>query len=158
MPYRARVVASLAFCVGMSAEQPPTTPLDQLGWMAGCWEQRSAGSVTHETWMSPAGGAMVGMSRTVAGGTMRAWESLRIVRDSGRLAYIAQPNGRAPTAFPVVAISDTLAVFENLAHDFPQRITYRRVSADSIVARISAVRDGQSRGMDIRMKRIGCGG
>jgi hypothetical protein len=49
-------------------------------------------------------------------------------------------------------------VFENPAHDFPQRIAYRRLSADSIVARISAERDGKSRGMDIRMKRVSCGG
>ncbi len=101
---------------------------------------------------------MVGMSRTVAGGAMRAWEALRIVTDSGRLAYFAQPNGRTSTAFPAVLTTDTLAVFENLAHDFPQRIAYRRVSADSLVARISAEREGKSRGMDIPMKRVNCGG
>lgn len=101
---------------------------------------------------------MVGMSRTVAGGAMRAWEALRIVTDSGRLAYVAQPNGRTATAFPAVLTTDTLAVFENVVHDFPQRIAYRRVSRDSLVARISAERDGTSRGMEIRMKRVNCGG
>lgn len=157
MSLRERVVASLAFVVAVPTHQPPPVTVARLGWLAGCWEQRSAASITHETWMAPAGGAMVGMSRTVAGGAMRAWEALRIVTDSGRVAYIAQPNGRAPTAFPAVLTSDTLAVFENPAHDFPQRIAYRRLSADSIVARISAERDGKTRGMDIRMKRVSCG-
>ncbi len=158
MSLRMVVVSSMAFGVAAFAQQPPTLDVARMAWMAGCWEQRSAASITHETWMAPAGGAMVGMSRTVGGGAMRAWEALRIVTDSGRLAYIAQPNGRAPTAFPAVLTSDTLAVFENPAHDFPQRIAYRRLSADSIVARISAERDGKTRGMDIRMKRVSCGG
>ncbi|WP_309670213.1 DUF6265 family protein [Gemmatimonas sp.] len=158
MSHRVRVVVSLAFFVAALPGQPPSVDVARLGWMAGCWEQRSGATITHETWMAPAGGAMVGMSRTVGGGALRAWEALRIVTDSGRLAYVAQPNGRAPTAFPAVLTSDTLAIFENPAHEFPQRIAYRRVSADSIVARISAVREGKTRGMDIRMKRVSCGG
>ena len=158
MSLHMRVIASTAFFLAAPLEQPPTVDVARLGWMAGCWEQRSGATITHETWMAPAGGAMVGMSRTVGGAAMRAWEALRIVTDSGRLAYVAQPNGRAPTAFPAVLTSDTLAIFENPAHDFPQRIAYHRVSADSIVARISAVREGKTRGMDIRMKRVSCGG
>lgn len=152
------VVAGLALLVGQAAEQPPMHDVSRLAWMAGCWEQRAGATITHESWMAPEGGAMVGMSRTVAGGAMRAWEALRIVSDSGRLVYVAQPNGRSTTAFPARLTSDTLAVFENPAHDFPQRIAYRRLSADSIVARISAERDGKTRGMDIRMKRVSCGG
>lgn len=101
---------------------------------------------------------MLGMSRTVAGGAMRAWEALRIQQDNGRLAYIAQPNGGSATAFPAMITTDTLAMFENLAHDFPQRIAYRKVSADSVVARISAEKDGRTRGMDIPMKKVRCGG
>lgn len=155
---------ALALAVALAVALPsrlvsqPRLDITRLGWMAGCWEQRSGASVTHESWMAPAGGAMVGMSRTVTGGAFRAWEALRIVTDSGRLAYIAQPNGRAPTAFPATVTSDTLAVFENPAHDFPQRIAYRRLSADSLVARVSAERDGRSRGMDIAMQRVHCGG
>lgn len=157
MSLRVIIVASLTFSVILPAEQPPALDVSRLAWMAGCWEQRSGGTITQESWMAPEGGAMVGMSRTVAGGAMRAWEALRIVSDSGRLVYVAQPNGRSTTAFPALLTSDTLAVFENLAHDFPQRVTYRRLSADSIVARISAERDGKSRGMDIRMRRMSCG-
>ena len=50
-----------------------------LRWLAGCWSQdgREAGSV--EQWTAPAGGTMLGMSRTVSGGKTVAFEHLRIV-------------------------------------------------------------------------------
>lgn len=108
--------------------------------------------------MAPGGGAMVGVSRTVARDALRAWEFLRIVPVAGVLTYVAQPSGQAETSFAATSVSDTLVVFENPAHDFPQRIEYRRVGADSVVARISATRDGKVRGMDIPMRRGKCGG
>lgn len=127
--------------------------VNRLQWLAGCWEQRSAARVTQEQWMAPAGGTMHGMSRTVAGASTRAWEWLRIAPHEGRLAYIALPSGQKETAFAATTVNDTLAVFENPAHDFPQSISYRRVGADSVVARIAAVTNGRSRGMDIPMAR-----
>jgi hypothetical protein len=149
-------LASLAG--GPRAAQPPASgDLNRLRWMAGCWQQRAGTSVTDEQWMAPAGGAMVGMSRTVAGARLRAWEALRIIIDSGRVVYVAQPQGGAPTRFVASLVSDTSAVFENPAHDFPQRIAYRRVGDDSVVARISAGRDGRERGMALPMARVSCG-
>lgn len=134
--------------------QPPAATT--LRWMAGCWQARSATTITDEQWMTPAGGALIGMSRTVSGERLRSWEALRVVPDSGRLTYIAQPNGGPATRFAGTTLSDTLAVFENPAHDFPQRIAYRRVGADSLIARISAERGGTTRGMDIGMRRVSC--
>ncbi len=127
--------------------------INRLQWLARCWEQRSAGRVTQEQWMAPAGGSMHGMSRTVTGASTRAWEWLRIAPHEGRLAYIALPSGQKETAFAATTVTDTLAVFENPAHDFPQTISYRRVNADSVVARIAAVTNGRARGMDIPMAR-----
>jgi hypothetical protein len=138
---------------------PPATRIQlapdiaRLAWMAGCWEQRTARAVTHEQWMPPAGGVMIGMSRTVSGGEARSWEFLRVATVNGTLAYVAQPSGQGETIFPATAVSDTLATFENPSHDFPQRIAYRRVRADSIVARISGVTAGKERGMDIPFRR-----
>ena len=70
------------------------------------------------------------------------------------------PVPRRPATFipfAAASVSDSLVVFENPAHDFPQRIEYRRVNADSVVARISATRDGKVQGMDIPMRRRVCG-
>ncbi|GAB1343529.1 DUF6265 family protein [Gemmatimonas sp.] len=142
--------------VPLAVRRPQVSEVDRLRWLTGCWQNRVGQTVTDEQWMAPAGQAMIGMSRTVSNERLRAWEALRIVTDSGRLVYVAQPQGGAATRFVATAISDTLAVFENLAHDFPQRIAYARVRADSVVARISAVKDGRERGMAIPMGRRVC--
>jgi Domain of unknown function (DUF6265) len=130
--------------------------VERLHWMAGCWQQRTPTAVTDEQWMIPRGGAMVGMSRTIVNDRLRGWEALRVVTDSGRVAYLAQPNGGPVTRFLASAVSDTMAVFENLQHDFPQRIAYRQVTPDSLVARVSGVRNGVERGFDTPMRRVDC--
>jgi hypothetical protein len=121
--------------LGLSPSQQGA-PVGQLAWLAGCWEQRGPNRLTVEQWMPPFGGAMIGGSRTVIGGALREFEHIRITADSGRLVYTAIPSGQRETRFPAIQVGDTMVVFENLAHDFPQRIIYRKRGADSVIARI----------------------
>lgn len=131
--------------------------LARAGWLAGCWEAGTGNRVTLEMWMPPAGGLMIGGSRTVAGGAARAFEHLRLRAMDDRLVYTAIPSGQQETAFTSVVVSDTLLVFENLEHDFPQRIIYRKQGADSVVARAEGPgRDGATRGFDIPFGRTRC--
>jgi len=162
-PAEVAAIAALAIVllpVGVHAQAASANadPVAPLAWMAGCWEVRTATRVTEEQWMRPAGSSMLGMSRTVAGGALREWESLRVAVVQGRVTYIATPSGQRETPFAATVVSDTLAAFENPTHDFPQRIAYRRIGNDSLVARISATQGGKERGMDIPMKRVRCGG
>lgn len=100
---------------------------------------------------------MVGGARTVVGGVARSFEHLRIRADGTRLVYVAIPSGQRETAFPSTHLSDTLVVFENPEHDFPQRIAYRRAGADSVVARVEGpAPGGGTRGFNVPMARTGC--
>lgn len=132
--------------------------LAQAAWLGGCWEMVSGARVTQEQWMAPKGGLMTGMSRTFVRDTAREYEFLRIQSRGGRTAYIAHPVGQAETTFPATVLTDSLLVFSNPAHDFPQQISYRRVSRDSLVARIEGPRGGQVRGIDFPMRRAQCAG
>ena len=136
----------------------PPADLEQLRWLRGCWELRTPTRVTQESWIAPAGGLMLGTSRTIVRDVAREFEFLRIESRAGALTYVAQPGGGAPTAFPATVANDSAVTFENLQHDFPQRILYRRVGNDSLVARIEGPQDGQTRGIDFRMRRISCDG
>lgn len=133
--------------------------LESAAWLAGCWEQAAGARIAHEQWMAPRGGLMLGMSRTVVRDTAREFEHLRIESRGGRVAYVAHPSGQAETVFSATQVTDTILRFENPAHDFPQRIQYRRISRDSIVARIEGSRPQQPvRGIDFPMRRVSCGG
>jgi len=155
----ARLVLFGAIVTSTLAMSPQDSPLDRVRWLAGCWELRGQNRLTIEMWMPPAGGLMLGASRTVVGGTAREFEHLRIKAEGANLSYIALPSGQNETVFPAKQVSDTLIVFENLKHDFPQRIMYRRRGADSIVARIEGPGPNNStRGFDFPMRRANCAG
>lgn len=130
-----------------------------LDWLTGCWElsvpQRNMTITEH--WMRPAGGILVGMGRTVVGEKAVTHEYLRIIETADGLAYIAKPSqNKEETIFKLIKASGGELVFENLEHDFPQRIIYRKDGADSLFARIEGTRNGELRGMDFPKKRVKC--
>lgn len=149
-------IGALALTVVAAARTAPqVSALERVGWMAGCWEQRSARGTVEENWMAPRGGGMLGVSRTVRGDTLSAWEFLLIRERAGRLAYLANPSGQTPTVFLASTVSDTAVIFENPRHDFPQRIGYER-RADSLLAWIEGTRDGQTRRIPFPYARVRC--
>jgi hypothetical protein len=141
-----------------AAPEPHQAPngAQRLGWLAGCWERSNGAMIIEEQWMRPRGGAMLGMSRTTRRDTVVEFEQLRIFDRAGRTVYAAAPSGQAPAEFETAVTSDSLVTFENPAHDFPQRIIYRRRGADSLIARIEGVRGGQTRGIDFPYRRAAC--
>lgn len=77
-----------------------------------------------------------------------------MIGGSGALVYTAIPSGQRETEFTSTIVSDTLLVFENLQHDFPQRLACYGKGADSIVARVEGPRaGGTTRGFSIPMRR-----
>lgn len=149
-------VAGFLLATPLAGQAP--NDLGRLAFMAGCWELRTPTRVTHEQWMAPLGGVMLGMSRTVVRDVAREWEFLRLEVMGGVVTYLAQPGGRPATPFPASAVTDTSVTFANPTHDFPQRILYHRAGADSLIARIEGDQGGQARGMNFPMKRVTCGG
>ena len=108
---------------------------DFPAWMAGSWGGTVGGVKMEEHWTAADGGVMVGMHRDVRPNGKVFFEFLRIEKRDGVLAYVAQPGGRPATAFPLKSIDASSVVFENLQHDFPQRIIYRR-DGDRLCARL----------------------
>jgi hypothetical protein len=129
-----------------------------LGWMSGCWEVNDGRSITTERWAKPTENLMLGTSQTVRNGKTASFEFLRIVNNGHGLVYVALPSSaKEPTPFPFLRMGEKEVVFENLKHDFPQRIIYRSDKADSLFARIEGPgKDGSIKGMDIPMKRVRC--
>jgi uncharacterized protein DUF6265 len=134
-----------------AAATPAKATLADVEWIAGTWIGGEGPLSLEERWTPAAGGAMLGVSRTVKGTRMVAFEFLRIVERNGGLVYIAQPNGRAPTEFTLTSFDATAATFENPAHDYPTMIRYAKQPDGSLEARISA--EGGQRPQTFRFKR-----
>jgi len=94
--------------------------------MGGRWTGQSGEIQMEEVWMEPSGGIMLGLHRDVSGSGSTFFEYLRIESTPRGLAYVASPKGAGTTVFLLANLEDQRAVFENLEHDFPQRIIYWR--------------------------------
>lgn len=158
MPRTIRLVAfTLVIAVQTVAAQHKATPVQQLGWISGCWRQTTGNRVVDEQWMAPRGPMMMGMSRTVRDDTtLVEYEQLRIANKGQGAVYHAEPSGQTPTDFVAAVVTDSVVTFSNPEHDFPQRIIYRRRGSDSLIARIEGTRNGTVRGVDFPYARVAC--
>ena len=130
--------------------------LEGLAWLAGCWRLTAGERVTDEQWMAPRAGLMMGMSRTVREGAVRSFERLLIRWAEEGVEYVADPSGQRETIFTDPSPGDGEWVFANEEHDFPQRIVYRRLGTDSLLAYIEGEVEGQVRRVDFPMARAAC--
>lgn len=130
--------------------------LARLAWLAGCWAEEFANGRREEVWMAPLGKTMLGASRTVVAGKTVEYEYLRIEDQDGVLVYIAAPSGQAITSFRQIELTDSTVVFADPTHDFPERIRYRRVRGDSLLAQIEGERKGETRVIDFPLRRRSC--
>ena len=117
--------ACLALVSGQAISAEPT-----LDWLAGHWCGTGPEQQIDEVWLPEAGGALLGMSRTVRGARVESFEQ--------------------------AARGDGWIRFENSAHDFPNRIEYRR-DGDTLHAYIAGPgRDGKEMKIPFDYRR--CGG
>jgi hypothetical protein len=130
--------------------------LEKLGFLSGCWAFESGALRVEEQWNRPAGGIMLGASRTLKGGRAVFHEFLRIDVKEGAVQYTPQIGSTAkPVTFRLTTLGENEAVFENLQHDFPQRIIYRK-SAEGLPVRIEGTVNGALRKQDFPYRRMEC--
>jgi hypothetical protein len=147
--------AAVLFLIVVTAGAQPQRTVSDLGWLTGNWELIKGERRTDEVWLAPAGNKMFSVSRTVRSGKAVEHEFVTLEQDStGTIYYRAQPSGQKGASFPLTVFEHWSAVFEDTLHDFPQRIIYRRISDDSLTARIEGRINGALRGIDFRYRKI----
>jgi hypothetical protein len=152
------LAVAIVFLISPVVGQAVKPSLAELSWIGGCWEMTNTErnlQIT-EQWMKPAGGMMIGAGRTVRAGKTVDYEFLRIVEDIDGIFYVAKPiANKDETRFKLIKAVANEIVFENLTHDFPQRVMYKR-EGDKLNARIEGTKDGKTRGIDFPYLRAKC--
>lgn len=123
--------------------------IDKLSWLSGSWQINTPEVTITETWAKTDENNLSGNSYVISmkGDTVFT-ESLRITAIDDTLYYlptISNQNEGKEIRFKEKSISDTEVVFENLAHDFPQRIVYQKTSDTTVYAYIEGMQDGKLR-------------
>jgi Domain of unknown function (DUF6265) len=148
------LVASLVSVANVAPAQEVT--IDRVKWLQGCWQSMRGEATIEEQWMAPRGGTMLGMGRTIRGGKTVEYELVLIKEQAGALAYEAHPSGQPSATFLDTSASDASIVFENLKHDFPQRVGYQRDGSDRLQAWIDGEINGTARRVDFTYRRVRC--
>ncbi len=158
---------SLLFLLAvLSAPCAAAQDISDLRWLSGCWRTEApsdpeSGATYTEVWIAPPAPMLLGFGFTVGEGEVQGWEQTRI-EVNGRLEFVAMPLGGFPVRFQIVEAAerpenarhaDNYVVFENPAHDFPQRISYMR-DGNRLTAEISSI--DRSDAYTFEYRRIRC--
>jgi hypothetical protein len=110
-----------------------------LDWLVGEWCTDAAqpgDTRSCERWAPMANGIMEGRSEARSGAGVKPLETMRIVVGVHGPVFHAEPKGQAAADFPAISVDRAAILFEDRAHDYPQRIRYWRKGA-MLMAEIS---------------------
>src|SRR5882724_7047092 len=139
----------LSFCVGPFAMGQHIELFNQLQQLNGVWKTEVKGKTIFESWKLINDHEMSGMSYRIKNTDTVVFEQTRIVYRDSQLFYIAKvknQNDGQEVAFKLISSTNKTFIFENPEHDFPQRVAYQFISADSVHAWI----DGKYRGKEMK--------
>jgi hypothetical protein len=156
---RQLAVAGLLAIPGSLHAQQAASPLETAAFMAGCWRGPvGQDRVIEEYYTTPQGNLMQGMTRYLRGKLVVDYEFTLLDVDRNTIRLRPHPKGQPSVAFAQKESTPGRIVWENLAHDFPQRIWYEKAAGDSLIARIAGPSANGERVFEYRMGRVSCPG
>ena len=147
-----RIALALACLIALPAAANPSSQVARLSWITGTWSETKGEVTTWETWQA-SDGALVGAGETLRAGKPPHVERMKITAEPAGATFTALIPGQPPTPFLLLAGAEGEAVFENKAHDFPQRVIYRRCGAE-LCARIEGMTGGKLQFQEWRYTRV----
>ncbi len=119
---------------------------EQLKWMTGTWKINAGIGTIVEQWQITNDSTLTGKSVFVKNNTDTIpQESIELAYRNGSWYFISTVQGQnsnQAVSFKVIFLKGTEFISENQAHDFPQRIAYRRIK-NQLFASIEGKRSGK---------------
>ena len=141
---RTALLATLALLLSSPAYPPlrgPAAPptINDLSWLEGIWRGRVGGRDFEAHYTGVEGGQILSASKYTEEGKPAGFEFERFEQRGDTLVLTPFPEGQSSVSFPLADYDskNRRAAFENLAHDFPTRISYQRVAKDRLTILVS---------------------
>lgn len=142
------------FALASMAACSPDDPYKKLDRLSGLWQTHNSESYLYEEWRKVKNGPFYGKSYTMNGRDSIVFERVEIRQKGDSIYYIPTLTDQPPVPFALVAQKDYSFTFENKQHDFPQRVIYRFVGKDSLVARIEGINKGEAQSQEFYYHRV----
>lgn len=132
------------------------SPFIQMSFVKGDWIEIGKNRTVEEHWIGPTANTMAGVTITYTGrkDETASLEFASIEKRDGRIVFVARVGDQPPVVFPLKESDNGYAVFENLEHDFPQRVIYAYGGDDTLDARIEGTVDGKAQSMEWHYTRM----
>lgn len=139
----------------------PQAELDKIfksiSQIKGGWKMETRKGAIYEEWSLGDNQNLVGNSYKLKNSDTTLLEDLEIQIKANSIYYISKvvdQNEQKPIYFKLIKSKNNIFVFENKQHDYPQRIIYKFVSNDSLVARIEGSKLNKSLSSEFYYSRV----
>jgi hypothetical protein len=125
-------------------------------WLLGKWENNSAEGNLSETWTKVSDSIFNGESYFIKGKDTLHFEKMQLKQKGAALFYISSIKGQnndEPITFSQNDTIEKQLIFENLKNDFPQKISYSKITDNSIIIEISGIQQGKPSSAKYSMKK-----
>jgi len=121
--------------------------LEKMSWLIGEWENKMPDGVLTETWVVYNDSIFAGRTLFIKDKDTLHSEEIVLTQKGETLLYIPTVKGQNDNKPIEFKMSETKTenefAFENPAHDYPQKIVYKKVSDTNLVATISGKQQGK---------------
>ena len=124
------------------------TGFKKLYILEGTWKTETRRGALYEEWKKESATFMKGRSFKLKDADTMILENISLVEDGRDVFYIPvtiNQNHQQPVKFRMASSGNDKFVFENRAHDYPKRIVYEIVHADSVHAFIDDGNDASGK-------------
>lgn len=132
--------------------------LEKANWMLGEWEKTDSLGTLREIWERLDDSTFVGLSYYIQNkkDTLHN-EQVELMQNGDHLIYSATIKGEnndSPIPFQMTKDEDSLLVFENPKHEYPQKIEYKLMKNGSLVATVSGKQNGKNSTENYPMNKV----
>jgi hypothetical protein len=122
--------------------------IKKANWLIGSWQNISENEISTEIWEKKNDSLFTAKSFVIVKHDTVFEETISVEQKGNTVYYIPKvkdQNGGKAVEFLLAASNEDQLVFENLKHDFPQKISYTKIAHDSILAEISGIEEGKQK-------------
>ena len=125
-------------------------------WLLGKWENQSAEGNLSESWKKLNDSTFQGNSYFIKNKDTLHFETILLQQKGEDLTYSAAVRGQnndKAVAFKLTNATEKELFFENPKHDYPQKISYKQITKNSLLTEISGIQKGKPSSEKYIMKK-----
>lgn len=120
--------------------------LNPAQWIVGNWEQKTDKGILTESWQRLNDSVFVGSCYFINESDTLHRETMLLEQRADSITYSANVTGQnndKAVPFTLTTANTNSLVFENLTHDYPQKMVYQKSKSNGLLVTISGILHGK---------------